>query len=51
MEGDDRQPASIGDVIEGVFKLCRKDLIDHGISLKKEPPIKEGTPDPYTPSN
>ncbi len=25
-------------------------LIDHTMSLKKEPPIKEGTPDPYTPS-
>ena len=25
-------------------------LIDHAESLKKEPPIKEGTPDPYIPS-
>ena len=24
-------------------------LIDHAISLQKEPPIKEGTPDPYVP--
>jgi arylsulfatase len=24
-------------------------LIDHAVSLKKEPPIPEGTPDPYTP--
>jgi len=25
-------------------------LIDHAMSLRKEPPIKEGTPDPYTPT-
>ena len=25
-------------------------LIDHAVSLKKEPPIPEGTPDPYTPN-
>ena len=24
-------------------------LIDHAASLKKEPPIPEGTPDPYLP--
>jgi|GEM_PF-6007934 len=24
-------------------------LIDHAISLQKEPPIKEGTPEPYVP--
>ena len=26
-------------------------LIDHVKSLKKEPPIKPGTPDPYKPAN
>ena len=24
-------------------------LVDHAVSLKKEPPIPPGTPDPYTP--
>jgi arylsulfatase len=26
-------------------------LIDHAASLKKEPPIPAGTPDPYLPGN
>ena len=25
-------------------------LIDHAASLQKEPPIREGTPDPYIPA-
>lgn len=25
-------------------------LIDHAMTLQKEPPIKEGTPDPYIPN-
>jgi hypothetical protein len=23
--------------------------VDHAVALKKEPPIRPGTPDPYTP--
>jgi hypothetical protein len=33
-----------------VPKAVMPELIQHVISLRKEPPIKLGTPDPYTPT-
>ena len=32
-----------------VPKAAMPKLAEHAVSLQKEPPIKPGTPDPYTP--
>jgi arylsulfatase len=32
-----------------VAKAAMPKLVEHAISLQKEPPIKPGTPDPYVP--